>query len=100
MLKEIIQGDEFSVIVVTPAIISNYFLLCKEARLSEFTLFIFDEYHHATGRHPYNDLIMCVLRACKNLKPGELLPQVKLNVNALPVNKIVLYYNTGTTSSS
>ncbi|XP_067950025.1 ATP-dependent RNA helicase DHX58-like isoform X2 [Watersipora subatra] len=56
-LVKVITEDRYVVLVVTPAIILNYFCMHKEASLSQFSLFIFDEYHRATKDSPYNALI-------------------------------------------
>lgn len=56
-LKEMIKSDEFLVLVVTPAILNNYFEASSEASIGDFTLLIFDECHHAKEAHPYNTLL-------------------------------------------
>ena len=75
-VKQIIKGDDFAVLVVTPAIIGNYFAMCAEASLSDFTLLIFDEYHHAKKDHPYNDLIRRCLGSARESESPVNLPQV------------------------
>lgn len=60
---DVITGKEYVVLVVTPTIIDNYFSMCKRSSLSDFTLLIFDEYHHAKKEHPYNEIIKKYLEA-------------------------------------
>ena len=79
-VKQIIKGDDFAVLVVTPAIIGNYFAMCAEASLSDFTLLIFDEYHHAKKDHPYNDLIRRCLDSARDSGALVKLPQVSSHV--------------------
>ena len=82
-VKQIIKGDDFAVLVVTPAIIGNYFAMCAEALLSDFTLLIFDEYHHAKKDHPYNDLIRRCLESTRESESPVNLPQVSHFVRLL-----------------
>lgn len=56
-VKKLIKEDEYRVLVVTPAILNNYFEASREASISDFTLLIFDECHHAKEGHPYNVLL-------------------------------------------
>lgn len=56
-VKQLVKEDEYKVLVVTPAILNNYFEACRDASISDFTLLIFDECHHAKEGHPYNVLL-------------------------------------------
>ena len=69
------SGKEYVVLVVTPAIIGNYFSMSKNASVSDFTLLIFDEYHHAKKDHPYNELIRKCLQA-RSDGTSKFIPQV------------------------
>lgn len=61
-VKELVKGEEFAVLVVTPQIINNYFQMSSSASITDFTLLVFDEFHHAKKDHPYNELIKrCLL---------------------------------------
>ena len=73
MVKAAIKGRDYLLLVVTPAILENYFLTSQEAELSDFTLIIFDEVHHAKKRHEYNILIHRYLTA---MREGHQTPQV------------------------
>ena len=75
-LVDIIREDNYSVLVVTPAMLSNYFEVCPEASHSDFTLLIFDEYHHAKQDHCYNKLVMKCLQFRHNAPPNAKIPQV------------------------
>lgn len=75
-LVDIVRGDDYSILVVTPAMIINYFEVCPEASLSDFTLLIFDEYHHAKQDHYYNRLVLSCMQFHHNAAPGAKAPQV------------------------
>jgi len=81
MVKFYMRDTENLVIVVTPAIVSNYFKTSREASLFDFSLLVFDEFHHATKKHDYNWLIKRYVQALNGGDPelhDDSLPQVNL----------------------
>lgn len=57
MVKDMIKGWQHWILVMTPAIIDNYFNTSRDASISDFTLIIFDEMHHTKKKHYYNSVI-------------------------------------------
>lgn len=76
-VKRKIKEDKFVVLVVTPAILNNYFLGSEEASVSDFTLLVFDECHHAKEGHPYNTLLYEYYKAAQSPGSTARLPQVR-----------------------
>lgn len=96
-LKRRIKDDDYCILVVTPDIIKNYFLLSREASLSDFTLLIFDETHHAAKKHSYNRILNMYRKAkLERDSSGELsslcVPQVNNIVSCFIMLKL-RYYN-------
>ena len=64
-------GVEYAVLVVTPAMVVNYFDWYPDASVTDFTLLIFDEFHHAKKDHPYNKIIEKCVKAKHALTNGD-----------------------------
>ncbi|XP_067948463.1 ATP-dependent RNA helicase DHX58-like isoform X1 [Watersipora subatra] len=74
MVADLIKGTSYVMLVVTPAILDNYFSTSQQASLSDFTLLLFDEMHHTKKAHNYNLILHKYLTA---LHQGEAtLPQL------------------------
>ena len=71
-----VRGDEFPVLVVTAAIIDLYLQYSKDASISEFSLMVFDECHHARGNEPYNRLLRHYWKSLRS-NPDAAVPQVR-----------------------
>ena len=71
-----VKGDKYSVFVITPAIIDKYLEKEDGASISEFSLMVFDECHHARGNEPYNKVLQHYWRSSRS-KPNAALPQVR-----------------------
>jgi len=68
--------EKYNIIVMTPQILLNALRKNDIQSLKVFTLMVFDECHHATKEHPYNN-IMAVYLDEKYLEDRDyLLPQV------------------------
>ncbi|XP_067948623.1 ATP-dependent RNA helicase DHX58-like isoform X1 [Watersipora subatra] len=70
-MRELMVGVEYAVLVVTPAMVVNYFDWYPDASVTDFTLLIFDEFHHAKKDHPYNKIIEKCVKAKHALTNGD-----------------------------
>ena len=87
-LKDIVSGQDYVVLVVTPEIINNYFKVSASASISHFTLLIFDESHHAIKDHPYSRVISkCLQARAEGNAASTRLPQV----SAIVLNIVIFH---------
>ena len=82
----------YNVFVLTPQILLNALQNGDVKSLSEFTLIVFDECHHANKNHPYNGIMRCYFQEKQQRKVN--LPQVRRVTVKFCYSECTLLFNT------